>query len=247
MEWCKENDLHFNIKKCKSLRFSRKREDAVFHYKLAGQILETVDYQDDLGIVFDKKLSFNIHIENKIKAAYSSLGFIFRSSKDLKNGSTYKILYHTLVRPHLEYASIIRAPYANKYQQAIEMVQKKFIRRMQYRLTSTYPLFDHYSDLLQTFCMKSLSDRRRNHLLIFFYKLLNNQVSSSHLLSLINFNVPDHRTRCKFILFKIPQSKSILLNHTAPITRMMTTFNSFHSLEIFDVTLSHFKKQLMII
>lgn len=59
----------------------------------------------DLDVIFDGKLGFNMRIAKVITESYPSLGF-------LKHNSVYldldpKIVIYNLVRPKLEYVSIV--------------------------------------------------------------------------------------------------------------------------------------------
>ena len=70
------------------------------------KILEETDVEKDLGVLIDKNLKFHEHTAAATKKANQILGIIKRSytSRDLKTIST---LYKAMVRPHLEYGSVI--------------------------------------------------------------------------------------------------------------------------------------------
>ena len=49
------------------------------NYTLEGHVLETVFEEKDLGVLIDSDLSFEDHITEKVKKAYSMLGLIRRN------------------------------------------------------------------------------------------------------------------------------------------------------------------------
>ena len=75
----------------------------------------------------DRKLDFLGHISMIINRARSTLGFIKRWAKEFSDPYVTKQLYMTLVRPILEYASIIWNSYYRVHNDAIESVQKRFL------------------------------------------------------------------------------------------------------------------------
>ena len=67
-----------------------------------------------VGVTIDNKLSFDKHITEKVNKANSIIGVIRRTFEylDLK---TFRMLYVSLVRPHLEYANPVWNPYLKKH------------------------------------------------------------------------------------------------------------------------------------
>ena len=64
--------------------------------------------EKDVGVIIDNKLSFDMHIAEKVNKANSVyvVGAMRRSFKYLDK-DTFKKLYTALVRPHLEYANAV--------------------------------------------------------------------------------------------------------------------------------------------
>ena len=108
-QWAKENSLQFNASKTKAMMFTRKhRYDPVPLY-LNGEMIEFVESFKYLGVIFDRKLKWKIHIKAQIKKAKNSLMIGKRMI-----GKTWGLgpkqaywLYTAIVRPMLMYGSIV--------------------------------------------------------------------------------------------------------------------------------------------
>ena len=77
----------------------------------------------DLGVVIDSKFAFKEHNDSIILRARRTLGVIIRSGKEL-TAHTLGTLFKTLVRPILEYNSVIWAPYFDLHINRLEKVQR---------------------------------------------------------------------------------------------------------------------------
>ena len=120
-KWEETWQMEFHPQKCSVLHITRSRNPKYKQYTLHGHILINEDNAKYLGVVINKTLSWNNHINDVIKKANASLGFLRRN---LKIGQEkFKTSAHfTLVRTQLEYAAAIWDPYTQTYK--IEMVQR---------------------------------------------------------------------------------------------------------------------------
>ncbi|XP_075151967.1 uncharacterized protein LOC142225994 [Haematobia irritans] len=66
-DWFRVNLMDLNLRKCKFMRFFRSRPIDV-RYSIRSSLLEEVDSFVDLGIVMDRRLNFNGHIDSTIEA-----------------------------------------------------------------------------------------------------------------------------------------------------------------------------------
>ena len=70
--WSKKWQLLFNVKKCKYMQIGNKPSENVYyikdHQNKISEIQE-VSQEKDLGVLFDPKLSFNSHVNEKVKKA----------------------------------------------------------------------------------------------------------------------------------------------------------------------------------
>ena len=87
-------------------------------------IFDKPDSINDLGVIFDSKLSFRDNISQKINKAYSILIIIIRNFIYMDE-TNFILLYKPVVRPHLEYANSVWCPYKMGDIKEIEKVQKK--------------------------------------------------------------------------------------------------------------------------
>ena len=77
-DWIKTWLLSLNKNKCKVVSYGRTiKWDS--HYKIDDVVLEKLDKIKDLGVIFDTKLRFNYHINEKVNKTYSILGIIKRN------------------------------------------------------------------------------------------------------------------------------------------------------------------------
>ena len=72
--------------------------------------IQQVNQEKDLGVIFDNELKFEEHIKNKGNIGNRNLGIIYRKFSCLDQ-TMFNNLYKTMVRPHLEYASVIWNPH----------------------------------------------------------------------------------------------------------------------------------------
>ena len=77
-----------------------------FNLPSSREPLRIVTQEKDLGVIFDDKLSFTIHIMEQVNKANRIMGAIRRSFTDL-NSDNFRNLFTTMIRPHLEYAAAV--------------------------------------------------------------------------------------------------------------------------------------------
>lgn len=243
--WSVINKLDFNISKCHVMVFSRNKNKINHSYNILNTKLSLVNSIRDLGVHFDAKLTFSVHINEVVADAYRVLGFIKRCTRDFTNPEAIKLLYNSFVRSRLEYASLIWNPSFNLYENKVEMVQNKFLRYLTYKITNNYPKFDSYDDLMKQLGYKSLAKRRVIAVLLFIYKLFNNRIGSPNLLSLFNLSVPNPSTRPKYVTFYCSRSRT-QQHSNSPVLKSIKIFNKYsneYRLDIFATTYSSIVNQ----
>lgn len=235
--WSRLNGIELNINKCFSVSFTKSSDILVYEYNINDVVLKNVTEIKDLGVIFDRHVTFNSHINTLTQKGFKNLGFINRYCKDFSH-VTFKILFCSLVRSGLEYASAVWSPYYFSHINDIEKVQNKFLRNCAFKLGL---LNDHvtYTDISDMLNLKSLEIRRLHQDLLFLFKLLTNNIDCENLLCLINFNTC-RRTRNSSMFYLMHHSTNYGLH--SPLTRMQRNFDYF-KLDA-SVNLSVFRNQV---
>lgn len=239
--YCLQNKLYLAHDKCLQISFTKNKNKILYNYEIGGHVLNKVTEVRDLGVTLDEKLTFDKHIDKICTKAYRMLGFVLRTTKPFKKASTFLTLYKTFVRSQLDYASTIWNPHYAVYTNQIEMVQKKFLRAMHYRLTRSKL---SYVDLLKTYNLTSLTDRRTITDSIILHNICNNYYNCPQLIRKINFRVPSLRTRSKH-LFSVPSCLTNAGKRT-PLHRICSKHNDEHlSVDLFSNSRVQFKKLIL--
>lgn len=195
--WLIANGMSLSLHKCFVIEFSRSKSFN-FSYSIESIELSRVDKIKDLGVIFDQKLSFVPCISNVSLRCHRVLGYVLRNSKGL-SFDAFCLLYKSLVRSLLEYASIVWSPFYEVHIDTLERVQRKFISYCRYR----FPNIDIE--------ISSLGDRRRKADSSFFHKLIEGDVDCPKLLSLVSLDC--HRR--------------LRRNHTYFVKQCCTNYNFF--------------------
>jgi hypothetical protein len=225
MHWCINNGLQINIGKTKTMTYTRQRAVDPFIYKLNNEPLASVTACKDLGVMFDKEMRFDLHVEKLLNEASRLLGFIMRTCYGFSDINVILYLYKSLVRSKLEYAALIWNPYQSTYSDALERIQNKFLRYLYYKKFSYYPPRGFSSSSLRfTFQLPTLKSRRDLMSMLYLYKLIRGDTQHTFHLEKLNFYIPAVQ-RGRHMSFFIPRSRTLCL-YNSPINRLMRTFNS---------------------
>ena len=192
--WCDTNGMELNVKKCHLMVFGRGRGLTDEIYTINGCPLQSVSQIKDLGVVLDSNLSFKPHISMAVSKSLQMLGFIKRCAKDFLNIPSIKLLFCSLVRPHLDYCSCVWSPHYNVHIQAIERVQHKFLRFISYKEHQISEEIN-YTNIENSLNITTLQVRRMHKDLTMFYNILHSNSFGPDLLSRINLHVPSRHTR----------------------------------------------------
>ncbi|CAG9120858.1 unnamed protein product, partial [Plutella xylostella] len=195
--YCRLNSLDINVSKCFSISFGRKRNMYQSTYSLSDQSISICNEIKDLGVIMDSKLLFDKHVDAIVKKAYKLLGFVMRSCKNFKLMKSIKIIYCTLVRSNLEYASQVWNPRYGVYISKIESIQKKFIRFLCYKFKIPRRSYEFHCN---QFHLLPLQIRREAADLIFLTRLAQNSIDCPDLLNKINLLVPSRPLRLKSLV-----------------------------------------------
>ena len=125
--WAKLWQLDINIDKCQVLQLGH--SNGLANYNINDTQLSSVGRVNDLGVIIDRRLKFNDHIESIVKKGFQRLailkrGFLSRDHKVLIKA------YTTYVRPVLESATCVWSPVYKKDIDLLERVQKRFTKML---------------------------------------------------------------------------------------------------------------------
>ena len=124
--WSDKWNLYFNVEKCKVLHVGKNNPEHDYSMKMKGvnRPLQQCEKEKDFGVIFNKDLSFDTHIQKSINKANQMIGLIKRTFSYL-NKDTFLKLYKAMVRPHLEYGNVIWYPCLKRQSIATERVQRR--------------------------------------------------------------------------------------------------------------------------
>ena len=166
-EWANMFQMKFHPDKCHVMHIgaNNPRVDYTMSKENTRHTLEKVSVEKDLGILIDDKLKFSDHINTKVNKANQILGCLKHTFKHITK-DILKLLYTSLIRPHLEYGSCVWNPHLKKDQDAIERIQR--------RATKLVPELRNlsYSERLKALNLPTLKFRRERADLIETYNIL---------------------------------------------------------------------------
>jgi len=176
-DWSEKWMMPFNVGKCTVLHAGSRNPEA--QYTLLGTPIAATDAQKDLGVLITRDLKFSSQCILAEKRANKILGYIKRQFR-YRNKETVLTLYHSLVRPHLEYAVQLWSPTLRADIERLERVQA--------RATKLVPEIRNkgYARRLEDLGLFTLEQRRLRGRLIETFKILRgfNAVDPSHFFEL---------------------------------------------------------------
>jgi hypothetical protein len=129
--------MTFHPAKCFILRTEGNQKTKPSHLQLQmmGHQLETVHHYPYPGVELSEDMNWDPHISKVTSKANKTLGFLRRNLKKCPQDNKESAC-KSLIRPHLEYVSVVWDPYRQCHINKIEMVQ----RRAAHFVTSNYSL-----------------------------------------------------------------------------------------------------------
>ena len=176
VNWSHKWGMRFNPAKCSTLHLTRDRQPGQTKYEMMGTVLEETDETKYLGIFLQKDLRWNRQTEFATGKATKVLNFVRRNFYHVKPAVKEK-LYHTLIRPHLDYATAAWDPHTSKNIKSIERVQKRAARFV----TNTYGRDTSISNILASLGWSSMQERRKQHRLSCLHKMINGKLDIDYL------------------------------------------------------------------
>ena len=225
IKWCEENLFFLNFEKCFTITFSRRENFIPFNY-LINNVSSCIRVSSikDLGVIFDTKLSFGEHITSVIGRANRMWGFIIRNTKLFTNTNSIRLLYLTLVRSVLMYASTIWRSNLKFNIERLERVQHKVLRHLAYRSGNPMHGFDHdYTTVSRTYGLPTILSSMVASDNLFTFKVISNLINCEELKSLLPLSEPRYTLRHNQPFYPIVPITRYAENN--PIFRLCVCFN----------------------
>ena len=169
--WAHQWKMEFNpdiSKQAIEVIFShRKKKPTHPPLQFNGIPVKRETHTQHLGAILDQRLSFRLHIDEKIKKANKGLGLLRFLSKYVTRSVLDKV-YKMYVRPHLDYCDII---YHNQHKDSMQLLES-----VQYQaalIVSGCWKGSSRAKLYADLGWESLSDRRHTRRLSMFYRIKN--------------------------------------------------------------------------
>ena len=232
-DWCRSSGLDLNISKCSVMTYTRKRNPIMYNYIISDSTIQRKDHIIDLGVTFDTKLRFNLHVESKVTSAMKMLGFVIRTGKHISSVECLKLLFCAFVRSILEYACSVWSPQYNCYIDALEYVQRRFLKFLYFKIHKVYPPQGYPQELLiSEFGLTPLETRRKCFDIKFLNKVCHNELQLDNNYFNLKFYSPRENSRHRAV-FKLPRSNTNVLENS-PLVKLCTLGNK--CIELFNVT-----------
>ncbi|KAK3097903.1 hypothetical protein FSP39_014294 [Pinctada imbricata] len=169
--WEKDWLMTFHPQKCQVIHITNKRSPLRAPYSIHGHVLEEVETAKYLGVIIDKSLRWSTHISAVAKKANNTRAFLQRNIYQCPR-TTKALCYTTLVRPQMEYASLIWDPHTKTNINQLEMVQRRAARFV----TGDYHRTSSVSTMLQQLQWPTLQERRITSRAVMMFRIVNNLV-----------------------------------------------------------------------
>ena len=231
VEWAETWQMKFNTNKCKVMHVGHRNERAI--YNMGNHRLEEVEEEKDLGVLIHRTLSVSNNCAVAVKKANQMAGHIYRTVTH-KSVQTVVPLYKALVRPHLEYCSLVWSPYLKKDILSIEKVQR--------RVTKMIPSISAltYEERLKRTGLISLENRRLRADLLEVFKILKGLVKVD---PATHFSMSDRRSRGHTLKLEKPRARLELRRHFFS-NRVIDAWNSLPGYMVEATSTNMFKAAL---
>ena len=158
--------MHFHPQKCQTMHITNKRNIIQSTYTIHNHKLQTTNTAKYLGIHIHSTLNWNTHINKTAQRANTTSAFLHRNIRTCPR-KTKHLAYTTLVRPILEYASIIWDPHTASNINKLETVQRRSARHIMHN----YSRHASVTTMLQHLDLPTLQQRRQHSKIIMLYRI----------------------------------------------------------------------------
>ena len=149
--------MHFHPQECQTMHITNKHNIIQSTYTIHNHKLQTTNTAKFLGIHIHSTLNWNTHINKTAQKANTTSAFLHRNIRTCPR-KTKHLAYTTLVRPILEYASIIWDPHTASNIHRLETVQRRSDRHIMHNYTRHASV----TTMLQHLDLPTLQQRRQH-------------------------------------------------------------------------------------
>ena len=155
-EWCHDSDMKLKQEKCNLMQISFLRQTPPPVQPIIDDApLEIVTSLKLLSITIQNDLKWDTQVKHMVSKASRRLFILCKLKKNGVKADDLVLIYKMYIRPLLEFGTPVwSSSLTNNQSNDLERVQKRALRMI------TYPSSDHYNDLLRTYDLDSLEDRR---------------------------------------------------------------------------------------
>ena len=175
--WESDWQMSFHPEKCEVIHITTKKTHILHSYSLHDHILSSVPQIKYLGVHISQDLKRNSNIYSTTSKANQTLGFLKRNLR-ISSSTVKEKAYKSLVRPKLEYCSIVWDPKcitnpkdgdkkSHRLVDQLEMVQRRATRWA----TGRYHNTSSVSDMSRSLDWRSLEQRRVDSRLSMLFKI----------------------------------------------------------------------------
>ena len=203
--YIKENGLEIATNKCNVLHCLPKKNPKISYFFNGLKLPNNQNSIRDLGIIVSDDLSWDAHVNKISKNALSRLFILLKAFKS-NSPKLLVQMYHTYVRPLLEFATPVFNPTKKLLIDKIEKVQRVALRLIFLRCKELKPHFNApYEQKLEMLGLESLETRRNKYDLTFLNDYLCGNVKLK-----LNIAKRKSKTRGAKKKLTIPRSKKAI-------------------------------------
>ena len=240
-QWSVTNNMQFNDLKFELLRYGKDAELklSTAYISPSFNLIEEKPNVKDLGVTLSSDATFKTHINNIVESAKNMASWILRTFQ-ARDPTTILTLYKSLVRPILEYSSVLWTPIQKGEIQRLEEIQQSILRKIK-------GISSNYNQALKQLKLYSLERRRERYIVIQIWKMIEGIVPSLNP-SLIQQSSTQQRRGRMLQVHKLASTPSHLLQIKRQSVRCfgVKLFNSLpkHIRNITNTSVDKFKRKL---
>lgn len=162
--WTEKWQMSCNLDKCKVMHIGKNNQK--INYEFGGQLLDKIDREKDLGVLFSSNLKVEDQCAQAANKANRLFGLVKRTFAN-RDKNSMLILYKSLIRPHLDYCTVAWRPQLTKDIDKLERIQRRITKSIKECKGM------QYVDRLNKLHLTTLETRRSRADLLQVYRIMN--------------------------------------------------------------------------